>query len=101
MFAGPFRCSGPWSTGDGGHARAVDMANATGSPRLTVCGQTSFGPAKQDCRGAEGKRAGEMHGAREGWKRDRGKERAREREREREKGGRPMACGVRGSPWPG
>ena len=42
-----------------------------------------------------------MHGAREGWKRDRGKERAREREREREreKGGRPMACGVRGSPW--
>ena len=40
-----------------------------------------------------------MHGAREGWKRDRGEERARERERERERerrGGRPMACGVRG-----
>ena len=31
----------------------------------------------------------------------RGQEREREREREREKGGRPMACGVRGSPWPG
>ena len=28
---------------------------------------------------------GEMHGARERWKRDRGEERAREREREREK----------------
>ena len=82
-----------------GHARVVDIANATGSPRLTARGQTSFGLVKQDCRGAEGKRAGETHGAREGWKRDRGKERARERERE--KGGRPMACGVRGSPWPG
>ena len=48
--------SGPWSTGNSGHARAVDTTNATGSTRLTVCGRTSFGLAKQDCRGAEGKR---------------------------------------------
>ena len=35
--------SGPWSIGNSGHARAVDTANATGNPRLTLCGQTSFG----------------------------------------------------------
>ena len=54
----------------------MNTANATGNPRLTLCGQTSFGLVKQDCRGAEGKRVGEMHGAREGWMRDRGKARA-------------------------
>jgi hypothetical protein len=34
-------------------------------------------------------------------KRGQEREREREREKEREKGGRPMACGVRGSLWPG
>ena len=63
----------------------MNTANATGNPRLTLCGQTSFGLVKQGCRGAEGKRVGEMHGARERWKRDRGEERARERERERKR----------------
>ena len=29
-----------------GHVRAVDTANATGNPRLTLCGQTSFGQVK-------------------------------------------------------
>ena len=63
----------------------MNTANATGNPRLTLCGQTSFGLVKQDCRGAGGKRVGEMHGARERWKRDRGEERARKRERERKR----------------
>ena len=43
--------SGPWSTGNSGHARAVVTTNATGSPWVTSCGQTSFGPARQRCRG--------------------------------------------------
>ena len=69
----------------------MNAANATGNPRLTLCGQTSFGPVKQDCRGAGGKRVGEMHGARERWKGDRwGRKGKREREREREReGGAP------------
>ena len=37
VFAGPCRCSGPC---------AVNAANATGNPRLTLCGQTSFGLVK-------------------------------------------------------
>ena len=40
-----------------------------------------------------------MHGAREGWKRDRGKERAREREREREKRERGGGRNSLWCPW--
>ena len=74
--------TGPWSTGDSGHARAADTTNATGSPWLTLCGQTSFGPVKGDCSGAEGKRETGRQGGRERWREK------REREKEREVGGK-------------
>ena len=48
VFAGIFRCAGPRSTDNSGHARAVDTANATGSFRPAA--PLARGAADASCR---------------------------------------------------